>query len=174
MTLDLNLPPFRDPKYVDRRIEVERRADGSILLRNPHPIRTPPANLIEPIRKWAAEAPDRAWLGKRKPVAPGTTGFGEWELLTYAEANAKVNAIAQALLDRGLDQSTPVMILSGNSIEHALLIYGAILAGVPVAPVSPSYSTMSSDFEKLRYVFDLVEPKLIFMQDAAPYQRGLA
>jgi feruloyl-CoA synthase len=173
VTLDLNLPPFRDPKYVERRIEVERRADGSILLRNPHPLRTPPVNLIEPIRKWAVEAPDRVWLGKRKPVAPGTTGFGEWELLTYAEANAKVNAIAQALLDRGFNQSTPVMILSGNSIEHALLIYGAILAGVPVAPVSPSYSTMSSDFEKLRYVFGLVEPKLIFMQDSAPYLRGL-
>ncbi|MEX0838281.1 MAG: AMP-binding protein, partial [Parvibaculum sp.] len=76
--------------------------------------------------------------------------------------------------DRGFNQQTPVMILSGNSIEHALMTYGAILAGVPVAPVSPSYSTMSSDFEKLRYVVDLVEPKLIFMQESAPFARGLA
>ena len=66
------------------------------------------------------------------------------------------------------------MILSGNSIEHALMTYGAILAGVPVAPVSPSYSTMSSDFEKLRYVVDLIEPKLIFMQESASFARGLA
>ncbi|MEX1152406.1 AMP-binding protein, partial [Parvibaculum sp.] len=95
-------------------------------------------------------------------------------LLTYAEADRKVSAIAQALLDRGFNQQTPVMILSGNSIEHALMTYGAILAGVPVAPVSPSYSTMSSDFEKLRYVVDLVEPKLIFMQESAPFARGLA
>ncbi|MFN4230061.1 AMP-binding protein [Parvibaculum sp.] len=168
--LDLNLPPYRDPRYVERKLEVERRADGSIVLRNPHPLRPVPSNLIEPIRKWAVEAPDRVWLGRRKPAKEG---FGEWDILTYAHANAKVNAIAQALLDRGLDQSTPVMILSGNSIEHALMTYGAILAGVPAAPVSPSYSTMSSDFEKLRYVFDLVEPKLIFMQEAAPFERAL-
>ncbi|MEQ9527983.1 MAG: AMP-binding protein, partial [Parvibaculaceae bacterium] len=163
-SVDMNLPPFREPGYVEPKIEVEHRADGSILLRNPHPLRPAPGNLIEPIRRWAAEAPDRTWLGKRKVVSEG---LGDWDLLTYAEANAKVNAIAQALLDRGLDQSTPVMILSGNSIEHALMTYGAILAGVPAAPVSPSYSTMSSDFDKLRYVFNLLEPKLIFMQEAA-------
>ena len=167
----MNLPPFRDPGYVEPKVEVERRADGSIVLRNPHPLRAVPSNLIEPIRKWAAEAPDRVWLGKRRVV---NEGLGTWELLTYADANRKVSAIAQALLDRGLDQQTPVMILSGNSIEHALMTYGAILAGVPVAPVSPSYSTMSSDFEKLRYVFDLVAPKLIFMQESAPFARGLA
>tara|TARA_R110000824_G_scaffold396703_1_gene598501 strand:- start:12624 stop:14471 length:1848 start_codon:yes stop_codon:yes gene_type:complete len=169
--VDINLPPFRDARYVEPKVEVERRPDGSIVLRNPHPLRPTPANLIEPIRKWAAEAPDRIWLGKRRPA---TEGFGDWDLLTYAEAHRKVNAIAQALLDRGLGQQAPVMILSGNSIEHALMTYGAILAGVPVAPVSPSYSTMSSDFEKLRYVVDLIEPKLIFMQESASFARGLA
>ncbi|MDP1626813.1 AMP-binding protein [Parvibaculum sp.] len=168
---DMNLPPFRFPNYVEPKLDIEHRADGSIVMRNPHPLRGVPENLIAPIRKWAAEAPDRVWLGKRRP---SKEGFGEWELLTYADTNRQVNAIAQALLDRGLDQSSPVMILSGNSIEHALMTYGAILAGVPVAPVSPSYSTMSSDFDKLRYVFDLVEPKLIFMQEAAPFERGLA
>ena len=167
----MNLPPFRDPKYVERKVEVEHRADGSILLRNPHPLRDAPANLIEPLRKWAVEAPDRVWLGRRKASGQG---FGAWERLTYADAERKTRAIAQALLDRGLDASSPVMILSGNSIEHALMTYGAILAGIPVAPVSPSYSTMSSDFDKLRYVFDLVQPKLIFMQDAAPFARALA
>ena len=165
----MNLPPFRDPKYVERKVEVEHRADGSILLRNPHPLRDAPANLIEPLRKWAVEAPDRVWLGRRKASGQG---FGAWERLTYADAERKTRAIAQALLDRGLDASSPVMILSGNSIEHALMTYGAILAGIPVAPVSPSYSTMSSDFDKLRYVFDLVQPKLIFMQDARwPHSR---
>jgi len=167
----MNLPPFRDPGYVEPKVEVERRPDGSIVLRNPHPLRAVPANLIQPLRKWAAEAPDRVWLGKRRPAKEG---LGTWELLTYADANRKVSAIAQALLDRGLDQSSPVMIISGNSIEHALMTYGAILAGVPVAPVSPSYSTMSSDFEKLRYVVDLIEPKLIFMQESAPFARALA
>ncbi len=170
MNVQMTKPPFRKANYVEPRVEVEHRADGSILLRNPHPLHEVPVNLIAPIRKWAAEAPDRVWLGKRKPAAQG---FGEWDLLTYADAERKTNAIAQALLDRGFDQSTPLMILSGNSIEHALMTYGAILAGVPVAPVSPSYSTISSDFEKLKYVFDLIEPKMIFMQEAAPFARAL-
>ncbi len=163
-------PPFREPNYVERKVEVEHRADGSIVLRNPHPLRDVPDNMIAPFRRWSAEAPDRIWLGMRKPAKQG---FGEWELLTYGDAERKIAAIAQALIDRGLDQTTPLMILSGNSIEHALITYGAILAGVPVAPVSPAYSTMSSAFDKLKYVFELIEPKMIFMQAGAPFERAL-
>src|SRR5690606_9761571 len=132
-------PTFRKANYVEPRVEIERRADGSILLRNPHPLRGVPENPVAPLRRFAAEAPERVWLGKRGPARG--EAFGPWELLTYAEAARKVNAIAQGLIDRGLGQNTPLMILSGNSIEHALMTYGAILAGVPVAPVSPSYST---------------------------------
>lgn len=163
-------PPFRKANYVERKVEIERRADGSILLRNPHPLHDVPVNLLAPIRKWAAEAPSRTWLAKRKAAAQG---LGEWEMLSYADAKRKTDAIAEALLARGFNQQTPLMILSGNSIEHALMTYGAILAGVPVVPVSPSYSTMSSDFDKLKYVFALIEPKMIFMQDAAPFARAL-
>src|SRR5690606_38152365 len=101
-----------------------------------------PENLVAPIRKWAAEAPDRTWLAMRGPTKDGK--LGEWDRLTYGEANKRINAIAEALLARGLGQSTPLMILSGNSIEHALMTYGAILAGVPAVPVSPAYSTMST------------------------------
>lgn len=163
-------PPFREPNYVERKVDVEHRPDGSIVLRNPHPLRDVPDNLIAPFRRWAAEAPERVWLGMRRPAKEG---FGEWELLTYKDAERKIAAIAQALLDRGLGQATPLMILSGNSIEHALITYGAMLAGVPVAPVSPSYSTMSSAFDKLKYVFELIEPRMIFMQAGAPFERAL-
>lgn len=169
----MNKPAYRDPRYLERRVDVERRADGAIVLTNPHPLKERPANLIEPLRKWASERPDQTWLGKRKAPGAGAT-FGEWELLSYKDANAKVNAVAQALLERGLGQEKPVMILSANSIEHALLTYGAILAGVPVAPVSPSYSLMSSDFAKLKYVVELIEPKLIFIQETAPFAKALA
>ncbi|MBI1262659.1 MAG: AMP-binding protein [Rhizobiales bacterium] len=167
----MSKPPFRKANYVEPRIEVEHRADGSILLRNPHPLREVPENLIAPFRRWAQEDPARIWLGKRHPVKEG---LGDWQLLSYGEALEKIEAIAQALLDRGFDQSTPLMILSGNSIEHALMTYGAILAGVPAVPVSPAYSTMSSDFEKLKYVVGLIEPKMIFMQEAGPFSRALA
>jgi len=167
------LPPFRKVNYVPKEIEIDRRDDGSIILRNPHPLVEPSKNLIEPIRKWAQERPDQIWLAKRRPAEPGQE-FGPWEELTYAQANKRVNALAAAFLARGLAQETPVMILSGNSIEHALVTYGAILAGVPAVPVSPSYSTMSSDFDKLKYVFELIQPKLIFMQESALFEKALA
>lgn len=174
MNVKADLPPFRHSNYVEPRLEVERRDDGSIVLRNPHPVRETPVNTIAPLRKWAAERPDTVWLGKRMPwLKSESEPYGPWDLLTYADANARVNAIAQGLLDRGLGQSTPLMILSGNSIEHALVMYGAMLAGVPVVPVSPAYSTMSTDFEKLKYVVDLIEPRVIFMQEAKPFLRAL-
>ncbi len=162
--------PFRELPNKEPRIEVEERSDGSLILRNPHPMLDPHVNVIEPLRQWAVEAPTRTWLAERG-------ADDAWVHLSYADANAKVNAMAQALLDRhmGLGGANhgPVMILSGNSIEHALVTYGAILAGIAAAPVSRSYSLMSSDFAKLKYVFELVEPKLIFVQDGQIYGPAL-
>ncbi len=169
----MGLPAFRHVNYVERRVEVDRRDDGSIVLRNPHPMGDPASNLIEPLRKWAVERPDRIWLGKRgTPQAGGA--LGDWETVTYAQANARVNALAQAMLDKGLGPDAPLMILSGNSIEHALMTYASILSGAPAVPVSPSYSLMSTDHDKLKYVFDLIQPKLVFVQDTRPFEKALA
>jgi feruloyl-CoA synthase len=165
-------PPFRNANYLERKLDVERRPDGSIVMRNLNPILPVPENLVAPVRKWAAAAPDRTWLAMRAPTKDGV--LGAWNRLSYAEANRRINAIAEALLARGFNQQTPLMILSGNSIEHALMTYGAILAGVPAVPVSPAYSTMSTDFDKLRYVVDLIQPKMIFMQNVEPFRRALA
>ncbi len=168
----MDLPDFRHVNYVERRVDVDRRSDGTILLRNPHPIGEPAANIIEPLRKWATERSDQVWLGKRLP-ATSDQGLGDWETVTYAQANDRVNALAQAMLDRGLAQDAPLMILSGNSIEHALMTYAAILAGAPAVPVSPAYSLMSTDHDKLKYVFDLIQPKMIFVQDTRPFEKAL-
>lgn len=167
------LPPYRQVNYAERRVEIDERPDGSIVLRNPHPVGEPASNLIEPLRKWAAERPDHVWLGKRLAPREGQQ-FGDWETVTYSQANARVNALAAGMLARGLSQDAPLMILSGNSIEHALMTYGAILAGAPAVPVSPSYSLMSSDHEKLKYVVDLIQPKMIFVQDSRPFEGALA
>lgn len=169
----MDLPAFRHVNYAERRVDIERREDGSMILRNPHPIGEPASNLIEPLRKWAVERADRVWLGKRRAPEPGQT-YGDWETVTYAEANDRVNALAQGMLDRGLGPDAPLMILSGNSIEHALMTYAAILAGTPAVPVSPSYSLMSSDHEKLKYVVGLIEPKMILVQDSRPFEKALA
>lgn len=162
--------PFRPLPNKDPKVEIERRDDGTIILRNPHTMADPHVNVVAPLRQWAEEAPDRDFLVERGPD-------GAWVHLTYKAANTCVNAVAQALLDRDMGlggrNHGPVMILSGNSIEHALMTYGAILAGVAVAPVSRSYSLMSSDFAKLKYVFELVEPKMIFVQDGQMFSPAL-
>lgn len=171
MNVNMGEPPFRKANYLERKIEVERRADGSVVMRNLNPLINVPENIIAPLRRWAIEAPERTWLAIRGPAKDGK--LGAWIHISYSEALVRINSIAQALLSRGFNQSTPLMILSGNSIEHALMTYGAILAGVPVVPVSPAYSTMSTDFDKLRHVVELIQPKMIFMQTAAPFVRGL-
>lgn len=161
--------PFRKSGNKPPRVEIERRDDGALILRNPHPLLTPPENLIAPFKRWAKEAPDRIWLAERVPGRDG------WREVTYAQAFDLIGRIAAALIARGLSgNGAPLMILSGNSVDHALMTYGAILAGCPVAPVSRAYSTLSSDFAKLKHVFSLVEPKAIWADDLTPYAKGLS
>ena len=96
-------------------------------------------------------------------------GDGEWVNLTWGEADRKASSIAQALLDRGLGPQRPLLILSGNAIDHALLTLGGFLAGVPVVPVSPAYSLMSQDFGKVKHIAALVKPGLVYAADAGPF-----
>ena len=114
------------------------------------------------------EAPDRVWLAQRR--GPDR----DWLKVTYAEARKQVDAVTQALLDRGFGPDRPVMILSSNSIEFALLSMAAMQARAPLAPVSPAYSVMSQDHAKLHYVFDLIKPGLVFVQNGEIYARALA
>ncbi len=117
------------------------------------------------LRRWAAERPDRTFLAERAGA--------DWRLLSYADALSGAESIGQSLLDRGLGPERPLLILSGNSIDHALMALGALLAGVPVAPVSPAYSLMSRDYGKLRQILRLVNPGLVFAAPAAPFVPAL-
>jgi feruloyl-CoA synthase len=160
--------PFKPIDFLSRDIRVERRADGTILLQSNHALRPYEKHVPAFLAKWAAEAPDRVWLAQRR--GPDR----EWLKVTYAEARRQVDAVTQALLDRGFGPDKPVMILSSNSIEFALLTMAAMQARAPVAPVSPAYSVMSQDHAKLRYVFDLIRPGLVFVQNGEIYARALA
>lgn len=171
MAVDVRSAPFRNAHWVDQIVDCEEQADGSFILRSPHSTGEASNNLIEPLRKWASECPDRTWLAERDS---DTT----WRRLSYAVANQSVSAIAAALLRRGIGHEdpdkAPVMIMSGNSLDHALMTYGAILAGAPAAPVSKSYSLLSSDFAKLKYVAELLEPKIIFVQNGLQFENALS
>ena len=98
---------------------------------------------------------------------------GQWRRLSYAEVLANVQRIAAALLRRGLSSEKPIVILSGNDIEHALLALAAMYVGIPYAPISPPYSLMSTDFGKLRTIMDLLTPGLVFVNDGGPFARAL-
>ena len=119
-------------------VVVERRAGGVIQLRSPHPLGPYPAKLTERLEHWARVAPDRVLFAQR-------SGSG-WRTLSYRQALQKSRSVGAALLARGLGVERPLVVLSGNDIEHALLHLGAMYAGIPYAPVSPAYSLLSTDF----------------------------
>jgi feruloyl-CoA synthase len=148
------------------RVETERRDDGSMVLRSPVPLGQYERHLGEMLRASARAAPDRTFLAERD-------GDG-WRRLTYAAAVQSAEAVGQGLIDHGLGPARPVMILSANSVNQGILILGAHLAGVPLAPVSPAYSTVSSDFQKLRSIFEQTRPGMIFVEQAAPFAKALA
>lgn len=160
--------PFKPIDFLSRDVSAERRADGTIVLQSNHRLKPYEKHVPAFLARWAAEAPDRVWLAQRR--GPDR----EWLKVTYAEAKKQVDAVTQALLDRGFGPDKPVMILSSNSIQFALLTMAAMQARAPVAPVSPAYSVMSQDHAKLRYVFDLIKPGLIFVQNGEIYARALA
>jgi feruloyl-CoA synthase len=160
--------PFKPIEFLSRDVSVERRDDGTILLLSNHALKPYERHVPAFLAKWAAQAPDRIWLAQRR--GPDR----DWLKVTYAEAKRQVDALTQALLDRGFGADRPVMILSSNSIEFALLSMAAMQARAPLAPVSPAYSIMSQDHAKLRYVFDLIKPGLVFVQNGEVYARALA
>lgn len=162
--------PFREIPYLPQKLEVEHRADGAILLRNGQPKRPHPPHMLAPLSYWGGNAPDRIWLAQRDPDDPSKPG---WKTVTYGKALATVRALAQGFLDAGAGPERPVMILSRNAIENALVTYAAMWAGSPVVPVTPAYATLSQDFARLNYIDQLTEPAIIYVEDGAEYQRGL-
>ena len=149
--------PFKPIDFLSRDVRVDRRADGTIVLQSNHQLKPYEKNVPAFLAKWAAEVPDRVWLAQRRGPSR------DWLKVTYGEARKQVDAVTQALLDRGFGPDKAVMILSSNSIEFALLSMAAMQARAPLAPVSPAYSVMSQDHAKLKYVFDLIRPGMVFV-----------
>ncbi len=158
--------PFKPLPQKGPDVTVERRADGSILVRSNHAPGEGPRSIAHLLQEKAQTHPDRPWMKQREP------GHGPWRQVTYGEALRAAEGIAQWLLDRGLTGADSVMVLSSNSIEHALVMLGCYTAGVPVAPISPAYSLISSDHAKLRHCAAVVRPKVVFAQAGAMFERA--
>ena len=159
--------PLRNISFGDPAVSIERRGDGTIYLRPKTALADYPARITDRLHHWANATPDRVFMAER-------ASDGGWRKLTFADLLTASRHIASALLDRGLSAEKPVMILSGNSIDHALVAFGALYAGIPFCPVSSAYSLVSKDYGKLSYVIKLLTPGLIFADDAVRFGAALA
>ena len=162
--------PFREVPYLPLRLSTVRRPDGTTILENRHPLKSFPPNMLAPIVYWANEAPDRVWLAQRNSENPNTDG---WDTVTYQQALEQIKSFAQGFLNENAGPDCPVMILSRNSIENALVMYGAMWAGSPVVPVTPAYALLSKDLSRLKYIDQLTQPKIVYVDDGEQYQRGI-
>jgi feruloyl-CoA synthase len=163
----MNAAPVREVPLGAADVETERRADGSILLRSPHPLSTHAEKLTERLVHWAREAPARTFIAQRDAT-------GGWRRLTYSDAHRRARAIGQALLDRRLSQDRPLVILSDNDIEHALLALACMHVGIAYVPVSSAYSLVSTDHAKLKHVIGLLTPGLVYATDGARFAKAIA
>ena len=160
-------PPFRPIRYAEPRVVREDRPDGAIVLRCAHPLQAYEPSLATLFRRAVERHPDRLLMAERD-------ASGAWAGVTYAQARRKADAVAQALIDRGLDAERPVMVLSGNAVEHGLLTLACYTAGIPVSPISVAYSLQSQDHAKLKYINELLTPGLVYVSDTAPFAKALA
>ena len=153
----LTKPGFRKIEWLERDIDVARRADGVIVLRSRIPLQPYEKHIPASLAKWAQQAPERIWLAQRGGADR------QWRKVSYGEAKRTVDGLTQGLLNLRLGEGRPVAILSGNSIEHALMTQAAMQACAPAAPVSPAYSLMSQDHLKLKYLFNLIKPAVVMV-----------
>lgn len=146
---------------------VESRPDGVIVVRSAKPLPHYSASLVDRLEHWAKVTPNRVFLAERDTT-------GGWRELTYGAAFEQILHIGAALLARDLSEEEPVLILSGNGIDHALMSLAGMAVGVPTCPMSTAYSTVSQDLGKLAYALDLLTPRLVFASDGRTFGRALA
>jgi feruloyl-CoA synthase len=154
-----------DLRFARACVNVDKRADGTLVLQSPYALEPFPRAAGEWLVHWARGTPDTTFLAERTCES--------WRKVTYAGALDAARRIGEALLARGLSATRPVAILSDNSVDHALLALGAMHAGIPVSPISPAYSLMSKDHAKLKGIFELLRPGLVYARDPAPFAPAL-
>ena len=172
MSSNTATPKYRPLAFGVTRVQV-READGGVqYLSAEQPLAPFGERMSDRLVHWARETPDETFVAQRERLPDGR--LGDWRRVGYAEALAAARRIGQALLDRGLSAERPVIILSDNGIDHALLALGCIYVGIPFSPASPAYSTISKDYGKLRHIIDTLTPGLIWAEDGERYGPALA
>ena len=146
---------------------VREGSDGVVYLASPRALGPYPDRITDRLQHWAEAASSRVFLAQRDLT-------GGWRTLTYADALDRVGRVAQAILNRRLSPERPILILSGNGIDHAILALAAMHVGVPYAPIAPAYSLQAKDFGTLRQIFERLRPGLVFAAEGAAFERALS
>ena len=168
----MTTPQFRPLSFGVTRVQVQEGAPGVRYVQAEQQLESHPERLTDRLLHWAQVKPEQTFVARRVKQADGSSG--DWRHISYAEAWASARAIAQGLINRGLSAERPVVILSENDLEHALLSLGCMVAGVPFVPTSPAYSLISTDYAKLRHVLTTVTPGLVFAADGARYGKAIS
>jgi len=142
----------------------ETREDGSILVSQKGELAAYPLRISDRIAHWADVTPNKVWMAERP--APGAEG---WNTITFGELLPRIRSIGEGLLDLGLSLEKPLVVLSGNSIAHALIVLGAQYVGIPTAALAPAYSLISEGYEKLFAIRDQITPGAVFAEDLTPF-----
>ena len=167
----MSAPKFRPLRFGVTRVTLKDGVPGTHYLKADQDLQAFPDRLTDRLQHWAQIKPTQTLFARRVKLADGS--LGDWRHVTYAEAWNTARNIAQGLINRGLNADRPVVILSENSLEHALLALGCMVAGVPFVPTSPPYSLISQDYDKLKHVLRTVTPGLVFASDAR-YAKAIA
>lgn len=155
-----------EASMLPRRADLRPMPDGGCVISSPEPLGEIPRSVGAVLQAQAADHPDAPFLRFR--------GEGDWQTLTYGETLGRANSAGRKLLELGLSAERPLIILSGNSAGHALVSLGAMLAGIPVVPVSPAYSLMSSDLAKIDHIAEIVTPGAIYAEAPQPFANAIA
>lgn len=166
--IDPSKATFKESSFIPRDIAIERRGDGTILMSSRIALDFDQPNLPAYLRYRADERPDAIWISEPDRAA------GAWRTITFAEARRCVDSLAQALIDLALPEGAALVILSANSIEHAMITYAAFQAGIVVAPLTPALSLQPEAEGQLKERLAWLRPGLVFVQDAQEYARAIA
>ena len=162
---------FRDMKFGVTRVNMREGQNGIRYMMADQALAPYAERMTDRLVHWAKEKPEQTLFARRVKNADGTSG--DWQHISFSQALDSARHIAQGLINRRLSADRPVVILSENDLEQALMALGCMVAGVPYCPASPAYSTISQDYDKLRHILSTLTPGLVFAADAARYGKAI-
>src|SRR4051812_40085059 len=151
--------------FAPRELSIERRTDGTLILSSPLELGKCDWRITDFLPSWAHSVPDRIFLAQRNIK-------GGWDEITYVEAWSQVQAVGQSLIDMGAKPADKLAVLSGNSIENAMISFAAMSIGVILAPISPNYTLMPGGLARLKDIAEVLRPSFVFVQSGRDFSAG--